>query len=49
MDGFDQMATALSRWSSDVKNGVFPNEEESYNLSEEVAKKLAVGNPRRSS
>jgi len=42
MDGFNQMVTALSQWSSDVKNDIFPGEQESYNLSEAVLDKLTA-------
>jgi len=42
MDGFNQMVIALSEWSDDVKNGIFPSEQESYNLSEAVLEKLSV-------
>jgi len=42
MDGFNQITTALSRWSDDVKNGLFPGEQESYNLSDTVCEKLTA-------
>jgi 3-methyl-2-oxobutanoate hydroxymethyltransferase len=40
LDGFDKLSTALSRWSSDVKQGLFPGEQESYNLPVGVIEKL---------
>jgi len=42
MDGFNKMIMAISQWSSDVKKGLFPSEEESYRLSEAVCEKLAA-------
>ena len=42
MDTFGQMVAALTRWSGDVKNGVFPGEQESYNLTEAVSARLAA-------
>ncbi|MDR2697817.1 MAG: 3-methyl-2-oxobutanoate hydroxymethyltransferase, partial [Holophagales bacterium] len=42
MDGFNEMIIAMSQWSSDVKNGIFPGEQESYKLSEAVFEKLAA-------
>jgi 3-methyl-2-oxobutanoate hydroxymethyltransferase len=42
MDAFGQMSAALSRWSSDVKNGMFPGEQESYNLTEAALEGLAA-------
>jgi len=43
MDAFGQMAAALSRWAGDVKNGVFPGEQESYNLTGAALEGLAAG------
>jgi 3-methyl-2-oxobutanoate hydroxymethyltransferase len=45
MDAFGQMAAALSRWSGDVKNGVFPGGQESYNLTEAARDSLAARFP----
>ncbi|MDR0498378.1 MAG: 3-methyl-2-oxobutanoate hydroxymethyltransferase [Holophagales bacterium] len=42
MDGFNKMVIALSQWSSDVKNDLFPGEQESYKLSDVVFEKLAA-------
>jgi len=42
LDGYNKLILAMSQWSSDVKNGVFPSEEESYKLSETVFEKLAA-------
>jgi 3-methyl-2-oxobutanoate hydroxymethyltransferase len=41
IDGFNQLVIALSRWSSEVKKGIFPSEQESYTLPKEVLEKLA--------
>ncbi|MCL1894205.1 MAG: 3-methyl-2-oxobutanoate hydroxymethyltransferase [Holophagaceae bacterium] len=38
MDGFNQMVTSLTQWSSDVKMGIYPSDQESYSLTK-VAKK----------
>jgi len=43
MDGFNQMLTALSKWSNDVKKGTFPSDQESYSLTKAATKKLAAG------
>jgi len=42
LDGYNKMVIAMSQWSSDVKNGIFPSEKESYKLSEAVFEKLAA-------
>lgn len=34
------MTEAIQNWSSDVKNGSYPNEKESYGLTEEIKKEL---------
>jgi 3-methyl-2-oxobutanoate hydroxymethyltransferase len=39
MDGFNQSVMALSQWSSDVKKGIFPSDQESYSLSGVATKK----------
>lgn len=35
------MTDAIQNWSSDVKNGLYPNEEESYGLTEETLREIA--------
>jgi len=42
LDGFNKMVIAMSQWSNDVKNGLFPGEEESYKLSEAVFEQLVA-------
>jgi len=42
MDGFNQMLIALTQWSDDVKNGIFPGEQESYNLEDAALEKLTA-------
>jgi len=44
MDGFNQMIIALSRWSADIKKGIFPSGEESYSLSVDALANLPSGN-----
>jgi 3-methyl-2-oxobutanoate hydroxymethyltransferase len=34
------MSDAVTRWMEDVKNGVYPSEQESYGLPQETAKNL---------
>ncbi|MEP6902718.1 MAG: 3-methyl-2-oxobutanoate hydroxymethyltransferase, partial [Actinomycetota bacterium] len=36
----DVMTEAIQNWSADVKNGSYPNEKESYGLTEETKKEL---------
>ncbi|MCY7376015.1 MAG: 3-methyl-2-oxobutanoate hydroxymethyltransferase [Pyrinomonadaceae bacterium] len=38
----DVMTAAIQNWSNDVKNGVYPNEKESYGLTEETKKELEI-------
>ena len=39
----DVMTEAIQNWSNDVKNGTYPNEKESYGLTEETKKELEIG------
>ena len=39
----DVMTAAIQSWTSDVKNGAYPNEKESYGLTEETKKELEIG------
>jgi 3-methyl-2-oxobutanoate hydroxymethyltransferase len=43
MDAFDKMVMALSEWSADIKNGIFPSSEESYSLSVDALGKPVSG------
>jgi ketopantoate hydroxymethyltransferase len=36
------MTEAIQNWSNDVKNGQYPNEDESYGLTEETKKEIAA-------
>ena len=38
----DVMTEAIQNWSADVKNGAYPNEKESYGLTEETKKELEI-------
>lgn len=38
----DVMTAAIQSWTSDVKNGTYPNEKESYGLTEETKKELEI-------
>lgn len=38
----DVMTEAIQNWSNDVKNGDYPNEKESYGLTEETKKELEI-------
>ena len=42
MDGFNKLVMALAQWSNDVKKGVFPGDQESYNLPKAVLEKLVA-------
>ena len=37
------MTDAIKRWSADVKSGAYPNEKESYGLTDETKKEMAAG------
>jgi 3-methyl-2-oxobutanoate hydroxymethyltransferase len=39
----DVMTEAIQNWSNDVKSGEYPNEKESYGLTEETKKELEIG------
>lgn len=39
----DVMTEAIQNWSKDVKNGDYPNDKESYGLTEETKKELEIG------
>jgi 3-methyl-2-oxobutanoate hydroxymethyltransferase len=47
MDGFNDTRLALSRWASDVRDGAFPNDQESYTLSEAVRTAIQSWQPNR--
>jgi ketopantoate hydroxymethyltransferase len=36
------MTEAIQNWSKDVKSGAYPNEQESYGLTEETKKEMAA-------
>ncbi len=38
----DVMTDAIHRWTADVKSGAYPNDEESYGLTEETKKEIAA-------
>jgi len=39
----DVMTDAIKNWSADVKSGAYPNDSESYGLTEETKKEIAAG------
>lgn len=47
-NGFQLLQEALSRWGTDVRNGVFPAQEESYRLSDDVRDRIANWTPSNS-
>jgi 3-methyl-2-oxobutanoate hydroxymethyltransferase len=38
----DLMTEAIQKWTGDVKNGAYPNDQESYGLTEETKKELEI-------
>jgi 3-methyl-2-oxobutanoate hydroxymethyltransferase len=37
------MTDAIKSWTSDVKSGAYPNDQESYGLTDETKKEMAAG------